>query len=141
MNLFLDTNVLVDVLAHREGLYGASAAVWSRATTAGTTGWISAISLNNAFYLTRRAGGWDGAAKAVKVLRDAFQIVPLDVTVIDAAIDTGVRDFEDAIQFVSAERVAANYLVTRNVAEFPKTGIAVVKPEEVLALLGAADAP
>jgi predicted nucleic acid-binding protein len=141
VNLFLDTNILIDVLARREPFYAASAAVWTRATTRGSTGWISAISFNNAYYLTRKAAGNEAAKEAVRVLRDAFHVIPLDLSVVDAALASGIEDFEDAIQFVSATRAGSNYLVSRNVTDFPTSDLPVVDPAQLLAVLAASDPP
>ena len=140
MNLFLDTNVLMDVIANREPFYHASAAVWSRTGSRGIVGWIAAISFNNVFYLTRKAAGAEAAIKAVIILREAFQVVPLDVDIVDRAIASGARDFEDAIQLCCALRAGANFLVTRNVRDFPASRLAIVSPEELLAVLGISDA-
>jgi hypothetical protein len=44
-------------------------------------------------------------------------------------------DFEDAIQAASAERIGADYVVTRNTSDFASLGEPCVTGEELLALL------
>jgi predicted nucleic acid-binding protein len=99
------------------------------------TGFVSVISFNNIFYIARKQVGSKRALDAVKLVRSTFQIVPVDETVIDRAIATPTADFEDAIQAASAERIGADYVVTRNISDFASMGKPCVTAEELLALL------
>jgi hypothetical protein len=63
------------------------------------------------------------------------QIVPLDGDDSRDAVALALRDFEDAVQAVAAVRAGAEYLVTRNAADFRGTAIPVRTAGEVLALL------
>ena len=44
-------------------------------------------------------------------------------------------DFEDALQAAAAERVHADYLITRNVRDFKKSKVTAILPTEFLARL------
>jgi predicted nucleic acid-binding protein len=133
MNVFIDTNVLLDVLARREPFYADSARVWTLAETSRAAGFASTLSLPNLFYLLRRARGQKTARKAVGILRDIFRLVPLDAQIMNQAIDADIQDLEDAIQFFSALRVGATALITRNPKDFPRREIAIQTPAEFLA--------
>ena len=41
-------------------------------------------------------------------------------------------DFEDAVQSAIAERIRADYIVTRNIRDFGKSAVPAVTPAEVL---------
>jgi predicted nucleic acid-binding protein len=99
------------------------------------SGYVSAISFNNVFYIARKQAGNAKALDAVKLIRKTFQIISLDEAVIDRAIAISSADFEDAIQAAAAERIGADYVVTRNTSDFAAMGIATVTAEELLALL------
>jgi predicted nucleic acid-binding protein len=133
MNVFVDTNILLDVLARREPFYADSAEVWTLAETGRIVGFASTLSLPNLYYLLRRTKGQQSARKALSILRDIFTLVPLDAQITNQAIDAGIKDFEDAIQFFSALRAAAAVLVTRNPRDFPSGDVAVQTPAEFLA--------
>ena len=133
MNVFVDTNILLDVLARREPFYADSARVWTLAETDEVAGFASTLSLPNLFYLIRRTKGHAAARKAVGILRDIFHWVPLDVRITNQAIDADIKDFEDAIQFFSAVRAGAAVLITRNPKDFPGSGVAIQTPGEFLA--------
>jgi predicted nucleic acid-binding protein len=133
MNVFIDTNILLDVLARREPFYADSAQVWTLAETGRIAGFISAVSLSNLFYIMRRMKGQKAARKTLGILRDIFNLVPLDVQITNQSIDSDITDFEDAIQFFSAIRAGATVLITRNPKDLPRSDIAIQTPTEFLA--------
>ncbi len=133
MNVFLDTSVLLDVLARREPFYSDSAEVWTLAERGQVRGFISTLSIANLSYLLRREASPKAARKALSVLQDIFGLVPLDARIIDHAIDSAMDDFEDAIQFFSTIRAGADILITRNGDDFPDADMAIQTPAEFLA--------
>jgi predicted nucleic acid-binding protein len=132
MKVFLDTNVLLDVLARRDPHCIAASAIWSRVERGTLDGYISAISFNNVHYVVRRAVTHQASHDALKLLRGIFHVVALDEQIIQRAIDSEFSDFEDAIQFFSAHHVGAVSIVTRNVRHFPAEPLPVATPEEFL---------
>jgi predicted nucleic acid-binding protein len=134
MNVFVDTNILLDVLGPRELFYAASSGIWTLAETGRINGYVSALSLPNVFYVIRRSGGLAAAREAVTTVRDVMGVVPLDSLIINQAIDSEMADFEDAIQFFSALRAEATALVTRNPKHFPGQDIPVLIPAEFLSM-------
>jgi predicted nucleic acid-binding protein len=135
VRLFLDTNLLLDVLAERKPFCRPAARVWSLCETGVCQGMISAISFNNVFYIVRRARDTKAARRALVLMRDIFDSVAADQQILNQAIDSNIRDFEDAIQFFSAQRAAADYLLTRNAGDFPRTRLPILAPDEFLSLL------
>jgi predicted nucleic acid-binding protein len=134
VTVFLDTNVLLDVLARREPFYAAAAEVWSLAERGEFDAFVSAISFNNVYYIVRKAEGAQKANQALRLLRDVFRVVAPDVQILNQAMDADMTDFEDAVQFHSALRAQATHLVTRNPDDFPKGSLCVLTPEEFLAV-------
>jgi len=134
MNIFVDTNILLDVIAERMPFYDASAAILSLFEQDKAEGFVSAMSFNNTHYVLAKRAGRNRALKAMRTLLDTFNVVALDEKILSRAIDAEFDDFEDAIQFFSAIRCDADYLVTRNVKDFPHKDIPVLSPEEFLKL-------
>ena len=134
MKVFVDTNVLLDVLARREAFYDASAQIWSLSERGEVEASISAISFNNVYYIVRKARNKRTADRAMKLLRDVFDSVAPNARILNQAIDSDFKDFEDAVQFHSAVHAQSDFLITRNPGDFPSTQPAVLTPEEFLAL-------
>ena len=134
MKLFIDTNVVIDVLARRQHFYDASAAILTMLEKDEADGFISAISFNNIHYILRKQSGKTRADNAIRMLLSAFNIVTLDEKILTRTIESAFNDFEDGIQFFSAMRSNADYLISRNVKDFPHDDIPVLTPEEFLQL-------
>jgi len=133
MKIFVDTNVLLDVLAKREPFYREAARIWSLAERGKIEAQVSVISFNNIYYIVRRAGDRKVAERALRLMRDIFTAVPLNTQVLNQAMDAEFRDFEDAIQFHSAVYAGAECLITRDADHFPSTAFPVLSPAEFLA--------
>jgi predicted nucleic acid-binding protein len=134
VKVFVDTNVLLDVLARREPFYRTSAELWTLAERGDIEAYISAITFNNIYYIVRKLDGPRRAVAALRILRDVFLAVAPDIQIINQSIDSGMSDFEDAVQFFSAIRISAECLVTRNPSHFKsgKGTLPILSPEEFL---------
>src|SRR5712671_2715343 len=119
MRVLVDTNVLLDVVVERKPFYTDSVAIWTLAEQGQLTGLVSAISFTNIYYIVRRLEDEKKARRALQLVRDTFQVADCDQQVINQAIDVKVKDFEDAVQYVSAVRASADCLVSRNPGHFP----------------------
>lgn len=133
MNVFFDTNLLVDVLLAREPFVVDSRRAWHLAERGALKGIVSALSFPNVHYILCRLRGRQAATSGLLLVRGIFEPVPLDAQILNQAIDAGFEDFEDAIQYFSARRAGADCILTRNAAHFPQSGLLVHTPAEFLA--------
>lgn len=132
MKLLIDTNVLLDVLTRREPFLEDSSKVWEYVESGRAEGYVSASSFNNIYYIVRRVADRRKASRAVKLLRQLFQVAAVDADTLDRAIGSSMKDFEDAIQWVCALQVDANQIITRNTRDYPATRPVAVSPAEFL---------
>lgn len=134
MNVFVDTNVLMDVLLERRPFFREARRVWFLAERGKVRGLVSALSYPNIYYIVRKVRDHDAAMAMMAMLRDTFRAVPLDDQVLNQAIDAGFQDLEDAIQYFSALRADAACFLTRNAGDFPPSDeLPVLSPTEFLA--------
>jgi predicted nucleic acid-binding protein len=134
MIVLLDTNILLDVIQDRAPYNISAVRLWKLVEEHNVTGYVSAISFNNVYYIARKQVGSDRALDAVRLIRRIFQIVPLDESVIDRALAAPGNDFEDAIQAAAAHGIKADYLVTRNAGHFDFKDLMAITAEEFLAI-------
>lgn len=130
MIVFLDTNILLDVLIRREPFFSAAASIWTLAEKNKIRAYISAISFSNVFYLARKYGGKAIAGQSVKSMNAVFNTVAVDRQIIEASIQSGLEDFEDAIQFQCAKRCRAKILITRNPKHFPDNELTIMSSDQ-----------
>lgn len=130
--LFFDTNVLLDHLLEREPFADDATDLWSMAERHEISGCIAAISFNFVYYVVRHEVNDRAARRAIKGLRDVFEIIEVDAQIIHQAIDSPFTDFEDAIQHACAVRTGATHLVTRDLSGFRRSEVPVTAPDAYL---------
>jgi predicted nucleic acid-binding protein len=133
VNVFLDTNVLMDVLLDRKPFADESGRVWFLAERGKVKGFVSSLTFANIYYIVRKLRGRDAADAMLKMMRDTFEPVAFDGQILHQAMDAGFSDFEDAVQYFSAQRAGAAFLLTRNPGHFPRKGLPVLLPGDFLA--------
>lgn len=135
--VLIDLNVVLDVLMHRESFWEDAARIWALVEMQQVTGFIAGHSFTTLFYLYRRQAGQEGAYQAIRRLLQVFAVAGVDQTAITAACDLGWKDFEDAVQYTSAQGTRCQFLITRNPQDFPDTVMPVLRPSEFLAIWAA----
>jgi len=136
MNIFIDANVLLDVMLYRDNFYLASRAVFDIVETNNITAFVSAVSMTNIFYILRKFK--QNIADVYSLMGDLsslFTIAPVTENTINDAMALRWKDFEDAVQFASAQGVNAKYIITRNKADFETFEIPCLSPSEYLTQL------
>ena len=136
LSCLFDTDVLLDVVFRREPFVYASAHVLLLAERQTIAGWTTPVILANVFYLVGRARTVPAAHDAIRGLRGILGILGVGTAETDAAFARAADypDWEDQLQYAAAEHHACEYLITRNVSDFPTSPVRAVTPSEFLAL-------
>lgn len=131
--LFLDTNVLVDLICHREPYDKESKRLFALAFTNKICIGLSALSYINTVYIAKKYGF--STKKVIENLNRIAcftTITNLEENTIKDAMNCGWNDFEDAVQYHSSLPFAADYIITRNLKDFANSNIPVYTPAEFL---------
>lgn len=128
-----DINVILDILLLREPFHRPAAVLFGALERGEARGYLCAVSFPTLHYLLAKHVGTIAATQSLNKIRTIFRVAPVDEKVIDLALASNIRDFEDAVQYYSASRVGADVLITRNKKDCPVRGIPVLTPEEYLA--------
>jgi predicted nucleic acid-binding protein len=132
MRVFLDTNILLDVIARRQPFYEKAARICDLVEAGKIDGIVAAVSIPTVFYLTRRVTTVRAAYEALGWIEDLFVVAPCDADLIHQAAVAKWKDFEDAVQYFSARRAGAACLITRDEAHFESADIPILSPEAFL---------
>ena len=130
MRLFLDANVVLDVLAMREPHWQASVRVLAAIEGRRATGLVAAHSVTTIFYLLSKHLNRRKARAAIVQLLGLVRAAPVDHDVLLQALSLGWDDFEDAVQAAAALGAKATHLITRNPRDFAGLTIPVLAPDE-----------
>ncbi len=134
MVVLLDTNIILDVLQKREGLYDASFSVIEKCAKGECSGFIAPHSMPNIFYIMRKAGVDVSDIRALlSGIMKIMDVTNLDGEDVQAAINReDFKDFEDCLQDECAINVDADYIITRNTSDFRESTIMAITPEQLL---------
>jgi predicted nucleic acid-binding protein len=133
--LLIDINVLLDLLQRRPEFLRPAAQLFAAVEMKRVTAYVSVHTITTAYYIMRRANGGPVAESAVITLLRVMKVVAVDRDDLMRALSFGWKDFEDAVQAVCADKVGADYIVTRDLDDFRAATVAVQTPEQVLKLL------
>ncbi|MEL6718974.1 MAG: PIN domain-containing protein [Bacteroidota bacterium] len=130
--LFIDTNIVLDLLAKRTD-YLSAAKLFSLGDNGEVTLYVSSLSFANMSYILRKLLGRE---KTIKVLRDlelVVSITDLNGKIVQLALnDEDFKDFEDGLQYYSAVEVGADVIITRNLSDFKSSKIPVLTAKQYL---------
>lgn len=132
--LFLDTNVVIDLLDKREGFYKAAVALFTLSYKKEIILYVSPMTYATAAYLLRKQG--EAQVKLLlRNLRQLSEVTTANDMVVDDALASAFKDYEDALQYHSALKHNVDCIITRNVIDFKNAKIPVLSPDEFLASL------
>ena len=133
--VLIDINILLDVLQMREPFYEASARLLALVEIGQVKGYIAAHSITTLFYLIQKDQSSAQARANITSLLQFLEIAPVTQNTIEQALNLDYRDFEDAVQMISALQCKAEYLITRNVSDYKPALLPVVQPVDFLGTL------
>ena len=130
--VFVDTDVILDLLARRIPNFHFSAVLFTFAEMKKLELYTTPLILANTFYILRKQLGNDSAKNAVRKLRILLHVIYSTESVIDKALNSEFSNFEDAIQYYTALEYQIPVILTRNIRDYKKASVIVQTPESYL---------
>jgi predicted nucleic acid-binding protein len=134
MRLFLDTNVMLDLLGRREPFFENAARIVSLADKGKAKIVVSALSYATTDYFLSKMLGVNKSIELLRKFKTISDIVSLDEIIIEKSLNSSFTDFEDGLQYFSAIQAECKYIITRNVKDFKNAEIPVLTPYDFLAI-------
>lgn len=129
--VFLDTNIIIDVLEHRDPFFIQSANLLELGYRKKIHLYATSLSFINGIYISRKSIGKENAIEKVKILRQIIDISPMSAKEFDYALAAPFKDIEDSLQYFSALAAKCDILITRNKKDFPDSeSVMVLTPQE-----------
>ena len=132
MRFLVDANILLDVLMNRQPHVTDSASIWKLCETGQAEGYISSLTFANLIYIMRKEINPKGIEIILDKLSLIFHFADLTSSDLISAAKLQWNDFEDAVQCVTAKRLNADYIITRNVKDFKESDIIAITPTNML---------
>lgn len=131
-SVFIDSDVILDVFAHRKPFFIESAKILSLCERHEIQGYTTALVFANIHYLLNKMMSREITENHLRKLRIILDIIPLNRKHVDMALNSQFTDFEDALQHFSAEDQSIDRIITRNISDYKHSSIPVSTPEEFL---------
>ena len=133
--IFVDSDVILDLLARRIPHYHFAALLFTFADMNKLELFTSPTVFCNVFYILRKEIGTTQAQANLRKLRLILLIDTSEKTM-DYALNSDFSDLEDAIQCYTAQQHQIKILLTRNIKVYKTAGITVQTPETFLIASG-----
>lgn len=133
MKVLVDTNIVLDALLERESFVRDARALIEAIDSGQIEGYVTATTLTNIFYIVRKqTRSIERANLSVSQTLAAMQICSVDRDILEAAISSNLRDFEDAVQLACAIAENLDAIITRNPQDFAGAILPILSASELL---------
>ncbi len=136
-HLFIDTNVLIDLILDRKPFNVEAVSVFKASENGQLHLYISALSIKDIYYLSRKTHSHERMLEIIDWLDQLTKIIPVSASDVRSAMRSEFTDYEDSLQHECAraeKKVEA--IVTRNTKDFRKSALPVLTPAEALLQIG-----
>lgn len=131
--IFVDSDVVIDFFTDREPHVNPASELFELNELGSVKMYLSAVSINNIYYIGRRFLGHKKTIEVVELLTEMTNIVGTTKKEITQALKNDFSDFEDSIQYSSALNVKnLDAIITRNTKDYRNSSIAVLTPVNFL---------
>lgn len=130
--LYLDTNIVLDLLQKREEFYPEAQELFTLSDKKKIKLYVSSLTIANTHYLLSRHYSSDDSRKILAKFKVLVEVLSFDDKIIDLALASDLKDFEDAIQFYTAIENNMDLIITRNKRDFRKQSLPILTAKEYL---------
>jgi predicted nucleic acid-binding protein len=131
--VFIDTNIVLDLLSRREPFFEEAAELFSLADRKIVNLSASSLTIANTSYTLLRQMNSKDTKSVLRKLRIIVDILPLDDKVVGLALnDETFTDFEDGLQHFTAIEANQEVIITRNLKDFKKSKLPVMTAKQFL---------
>ena len=131
VRVLVDTNVLIDFIAVRQPFYSYALRIIDACDRKILAGCIAAQSVPDIYYILRKEVSSEDRREILRALCSIFSVEGLDrKKLMNALNDEAFADFEDCLIMNCALSFGADYIITRNGADFVGSLVPAISPEE-----------
>ena len=133
MKVLIDTNIIIDILEHREPYFKDSYKVIQLGIEGKLKTFMSAGAVTDTYYvISRSLRNVNKAREKIFALTTLVNVCDTTSNDITNALLLSISDFEDAVISAIARREKADYIITRNEADFTSSPVPAISPEKFL---------
>ena len=132
MKLFIDTNIVLDLLQYREPWINDTLVLFQLAKENKVELIMSDLTFVNVVYIAGKNVDENTLKETLVKLKKFVKVVSIGDVCIEQALNGDFSDFEDEVQYYAAKREQADYILSRDKKGFGMSDIPVMSVKEFL---------
>lgn len=134
--ILVDTDVILDFFFDRKPFSENSTTILNLCENKIIEGYVTPVIISNIYYLLRRNAKHEKVIEKLKLLLTILNVLKMDKSTIEKALNSDFKDFEDALQNFSAVNFGEiEAIITRNIKDYKRSEIGVLTPESFVNLI------
>lgn len=130
--IFIDTNIMLDLLGERKPFYDPIAKIATLAEKERLTMVASTLSFATVNYFLSKFETPEIAKEKLRKFKIICEVSAMDEQTIEKGLNSSMKDFEDALQYFCATETNCVIIITRNGKDFKTSLLPVMTAEEFL---------
>lgn len=128
IKIYIDTNIYLNSILDRDKKI--SKEVLSFLSEVDVALFFNDLSIINIHYIIRKHFDREYIKNELKTIQNEHNLVSIDKEIIEDALDSEFKDFEDAVQYYCAKRVGAELIITDNIKDYKYSTIRVISAKD-----------
>ena len=133
VKVLIDTNVIIDFLENRMPFALQAEELIEHCVMGRMKGALTASAATDIYYILHKPIGHEQLLKQLRLLFTDLEVIAVGLKELLLAMDTGFDDYEDSLVSVCAQKIEADFVITRNTKHFSRSLIPPLTPTEFLA--------
>lgn len=136
--VLIDSDVILDSFFDRKPFVEFSLAVLRLCESGKIKGYLTPLIYSNIYYLLRQTAKHEKVLEKLKQLLKITDVLAMDRIVVENALNSGFKDFEDSLQNSAAiNSGSVDLILTRNLKDYKNSELGVFTPETYLKSINA----
>ena len=131
--ILIDLNVIIDMINKREA-HESAVVVFDRCARKQDRGYVCAHEITTlAYFLGKEQNLRRKSATIIRSLLKTLRTIPATEAILIDALDSPIRDYEDAVVEVSAMKEQVDFIISRDLRDFSRSRVPTLTAADYLA--------
>lgn len=128
LKAYIDTNIFINAILNRDNSLSQNVLVFLDESDVNL--YLNDVSILNIHYIIKKHLDKNVIKDELKSIIEEYHLVSIDRDIIEDALNSDFKDFEDGVQYFCAKRSGAELIITDNTADFKNSDIRVMTAKE-----------
>ncbi|QKF72885.1 PIN domain-containing protein [Aliarcobacter faecis] len=129
IKIYIDTNVFINAIENRDNNISKKVLIFLE-NIKDINIYLNDLSIINIHYIGRKSTEKSELNKTLKTIINSYNLISIDKNIIEDALNSNFKDFEDGIQYFCAKKVETDIIITSNTKDFKSSSIKILSPKE-----------